>query len=99
MALRDKWYSLFHELWGLNKDGIYDKKKWVELQFELESLDADITERTHSIAKSFLNITAEELLKKIREHFQQTSPEEVVRRSEKLRAPESPETEKEKEEE
>lgn len=43
------------------------------------------------MAKNFSSITPEELLKKIKEHFQQTPPEEVVRKAEKLRPPESPE--------
>lgn len=38
-------------------------------------------------------LTPEEALRKVREHFQETPPEEVVREAEKLRAPESPERE------
>ena len=34
--------QIFHELWGCNKDLVYDKKKWMELQRQLEELEQDI---------------------------------------------------------
>ena len=34
--------QIFHDLWGCNKDLIYDKKKWIELQKQLEQLERDI---------------------------------------------------------
>ena len=36
------WLEVFHALWGQNKDLIYDKKKWMELQRILDELEADL---------------------------------------------------------
>lgn len=44
MVIHSAWWSLFHELWGLNKDGVYDKSKWIKLQKMLEKLEREITE-------------------------------------------------------
>ncbi len=40
--LRGMWWTVFHELWGVNKEGVYDKRKWMELQRQLEELEADL---------------------------------------------------------
>ena len=36
------WWEVFHALWGQNKDLIYDKEKWVELQKQLEKVEQDM---------------------------------------------------------
>ena len=36
------WWEVFHMLWGQNKELIYDKKKWLKLQKQLEEVEQDI---------------------------------------------------------
>ena len=36
------WWEVFHALWGQNQDLIYDKKKWIELQKQLEEVEQDM---------------------------------------------------------
>ena len=40
--LRAMWWEVFHSLWGKNKELVYDKEKWMELQRQLEELEADL---------------------------------------------------------
>ena len=40
------YWVLFHELWGLNKNLMYNKQKWIELQRLLKELEHDIKSTT-----------------------------------------------------
>ena len=40
--LRAIWWEVFHALWGKNKDLIYDKEKWMDLQRQLEEVELDM---------------------------------------------------------
>ena len=40
--LHEIWWEVFHALWGQNKDLIYDEKKWMELQRQLEEVEQDM---------------------------------------------------------
>ncbi len=42
--LHATWWELFHHLWGNNKDNIYDKPSWLELQVYFEKLEHAIAQ-------------------------------------------------------
>ena len=42
--MRGNWWPKFHDLWGKSKDGVYDKKAWMELQSQLEKLEARLND-------------------------------------------------------
>jgi len=56
MESKGNWWDKFHELWGLSKDGIYNKELWMKLQFDLETLEYDL--------KKLINMEDEGYLKK-----------------------------------
>ena len=56
----------FHELWGKSKDRVYDKQAWMDLQRQLETLEADTKELVRTVD------AARELEKKVlalKRHF------------------------------